>query len=91
MIKIFLLQKKNNYLLKLAEKLKSEIIHHNNYIGGRYSVLSEVGMVPAELMGLKSKNFKDLNNLIKNKKFTNALISNVNSILSLSKKKNLIP
>ena len=39
--------------------------------------------------GLKSKNFKDLNNLIKNKKFTNALISNVNSILSLSKK-NLI-
>ena len=84
---IFITEKKNNYLLKLAEKLKSEIIHHNNYIGGRYSVLSEVGMVPAELMGLKSKNFKDLNNLIKNKKFTNALISNVNSILSLSKKK----
>ena len=84
---IFITEKKNNYLLKLAEKLKSEIIHHNNYIGGRYSVLSEVGMVPAELMGLKPENFKNLNNLVKNKKFTNTLINNVNSILSLSKKK----
>ena len=84
---IFITEKKNNYLLKLAQNLKSEIIHHNNYIGGRYSVLSEVGMVPAELMGLKPENFKNLNNLVKNKKFTNTLINNVNSILSLSKKK----
>jgi glucose-6-phosphate isomerase len=47
--------------------LKAEIIDHNNYIGGRYSVLSEVGMLPAELMGLNSKNLRQLNNLIKNK------------------------
>ena len=32
--------------------MKSEIVHHNNFIGGRYSVLSEVGMLPAELMDL---------------------------------------
>jgi len=51
----------------LAEKLKAEIVHHNNFIGGRYSVLSEVGMLPAELMGLNSAKFKQLNNLIKNK------------------------
>ena len=57
----------------MAQKLKAEIIHHNNYIGGRYSVLSEVGMLPAELMGLNDKKFKQLNNLIKNKKFINSL------------------
>ncbi len=47
---IFVTENKKNYLSLLAEKLKAEIIHHNNFIGGRYSVLSEVGMLPAELM-----------------------------------------
>ena len=55
---IFITENKPNYLNILAKKLKSEIIHHNNYIGGRYSVLSEVGMLPAELMGLNPKNLK---------------------------------
>ena len=36
-------------------------------------------MLPAELMGLKSSNFRQLNNLVKNKKFINSLISNVSS------------
>ena len=78
---IFITENKNSYLYGLAEKLKSDIIHHNNFIGGRYSVLSEVGMLPAELMGLKSSNFRQLNNLIKNKKFINSLILNVSSTL----------
>ena len=78
-MKIYLLQKTKNSLFLLAEKLKSEIIHHNNYIGGRYSVLSEVGMLPAELMGLKTSQFKQFNLLIKNKKFINSLILNVNA------------
>ena len=84
---IFITENKDSYLFSLAEKLKSDIIHHNNYIGGRYSVLSEVGMLPAELMGLKASNFRQLNNLIKNKKFINSLISNVSSILYFIKKK----
>ena len=84
---IFITEKKNSFLHILANKLKAEIIHHNNYIGGRYSVLSEVGMVPSELMGLNSSKFKQLNNLIKNKKFMNNLVSNVESILYFSKKK----
>ena len=71
----------------MAQKLKSEIVHHNNFIGGRYSVLSEVGMLPAELMGLNTAKFKQLNNLIKNKKFINALIINVNNTLHFLKKK----
>ena len=78
---IFITENKKNYLYILAQKLKAEIIHHNNFIGGRYSVLSEVGMLPAELMGLKINKFKQLNSLIKNKKFLNALISNVSSTL----------
>ena len=84
---IFITESKNSYLLNLAKKLKSDIIHHNNYIGGRYSVLSEVGMLPAELMGLKASNFRQLNNLIKNKRFINSLISNVSSTLYFIKKK----
>ena len=84
---IFITENKNSYLLNLAKKLKSDIIHHNNYIGGRYSVLSEVGMLPAELMGLKVSNFRQLNNLIKNKRFINSLISNVSSTLYFIKKK----
>ena len=84
---IFITENKKNYLNLLAEKLKAEIIHHNNFIGGRYSVLSEVGMLPAELMGLKSQSFKQFNLLIKNKNFLNALIDNVSSILFFIKRK----
>ena len=84
---IFITENKKNYLYLLAEKLKAEIIHHNNFIGGRYSVLSEVGMLPVELMGLKSQNFKQFNLLIKNKNFLNALIENVSSILFFIKRK----
>ena len=85
----FITEDKKNYLSLIAEKLKAEIIHHNNFIGGRYSVLSEVGMLPAELMGLNEKNFKQLNNLIKNKRFIKLLISNVGSIFNFKKKKKI--
>ena len=84
---IFITENRKSSLHLLAEKLKSDIIHHNNFIGGRYSVLSEVGMLPAELMGLNSKKFRCLNSLIKNKKFLNTLISNVNSIIYFAKNK----
>ena len=84
---IFITENKKNYLYLLAEKLKAEIVHHNNFIGGRYSVLSEVGMLPAELMGLNTNNFRQLNTLIKNKKFVNALVSNVCSTLFFIKNK----
>ena len=86
---IFITENKKNYLRTLGEKLKADIINHNNFIGGRYSVLSEVGMLPAELMGLKSKDFRQLNSLIKNKKFLNALVQNVSSTLNFIKYKKL--
>ncbi|MDC3083841.1 glucose-6-phosphate isomerase [Candidatus Pelagibacter sp.] len=83
---IFITENKKNYLYLLAQKLKADIVHHNNYIGGRYSVLSEVGMLPAELMGLDSKKFRQFNNLIKNRRYLNTLISNVSSTLYFIKK-----
>ena len=84
---IFITENKNNYLRKIAEKIKCEIIEHKNYIGGRYSVLSEVGMLPAELMGLNEKKFKQFNYLINNKIFINNLIKNVEGILECIKKR----
>ena len=84
---IFITENKDNYLISLAKKLKSEVVFHNNYIGGRFSVLSEVGMLPAELMGLSQSKFKQFNNLVKNKQFNDALISNVSAILNFVYKK----
>ena len=81
--KLFITENKKSYLMDLALKLKSEIIEHRNFVGGRYSVLSEVGMLPAELMGLKSKNFKKFDSLIKNKNFTSTLTNNVNMMYQL--------
>ena len=83
---IFLTENKQNYLTDLANKLKAEVVHHNNFIGGRYSVLSEVGMLPAELMGYKAEKFRRLNFLIKNRYFVNSLIQNVSNILKLVNK-----
>ena len=82
---IIITEAKNNYLTNLAVKLRAEIFEHKNYIGGRYSVLSEVGMLPAELMNLNEKNFKQFNNLIKNKTFVSNLINNVSTTLNLIK------
>ena len=83
---IILCENKKNFLKLLANKLKAEIFEHKNYIGGRYSVLSEVGMLPAELMGLNEKKFKRFNYLINNKYFINSLIENVISINNYIKK-----
>ena len=78
--KLFITENKKSYLMDLALKLKSEIIEHRNFVGGRYSALSEVGMLPAELLGLKSEKFKKFDNLIKNKNFMNTIINNVDTM-----------
>jgi glucose-6-phosphate isomerase len=81
---IFITEDRKSYLLEIAHKLKSEVIHHNNFIGGRYSVLSEVGMLPAQLMGFKPEKFRRLNKLVENKYFINSLIQNVSNIYYLT-------
>ena len=84
---IFLTENTNNYLRNLALKLKAEIVDHNNFIGGRFSVLSEVGMLPASLAGLNDRKFKRFNSLIKNKKFLNSLLISVSNIFYFTQKK----
>ncbi len=83
--KLYITENNNNYLRNTALRLKKEIIEHKNFIGGRYSVLSEVGMLPAELMGLNSNKFKRFNKLVSNRDFINSLLTNVNMLYRLVK------
>ena len=55
---IIITEEKNNLLNSFAKNKKILHIKHKNYIGGRYSVLSEVGMIPAYFMGLKIESFR---------------------------------
>jgi glucose-6-phosphate isomerase len=49
---ILISEKKNNALFSLSKKLNLFYIEHKQYVGGRFSVLSEVGIIPAYLMDL---------------------------------------
>jgi glucose-6-phosphate isomerase len=80
---VFITEVVDNSLIDLAKKYGAEVIQHKSFIGGRYSVLSEAGMFPAALMGLKIDRFKNLNKLIKNKSFVFNLINNTASIYTL--------
>ena len=71
---IIITENKNNALNNFAKRFKILQIHHKNYIGGRYSVLSEVGMLPAIIMGL------NINKLRKN--LINNFKSNLKNVLS---------
>ena len=79
---IIITENNKNYLRNVAQKLSIEIADHKNFIGGRYSVLSEAGMLPAELMGLNPRKFKTYNKLINNKNFLNQLYGNVSFTLN---------
>tara|TARA_E500000331_G_scaffold157464_1_gene152727 strand:- start:385 stop:1563 length:1179 start_codon:yes stop_codon:yes gene_type:complete len=84
---LIITENKKNYLNMIASDLKSEVIEHKNFIGGRYSVLSEVGMIPAELMGLNINKFKNINKLIKSKSFNRSLVDSVERTIRLIKNK----
>ena len=81
---IFITEIKDSALINIASKLKADIIEHKNFISGRYSLFSEVGMFPAKLMGLKIDKFRNLKKLINNKNFTSTLINNVATIYTLN-------
>ena len=86
---IILSENRDNFLRKIAIKNKYFFVNHNKLIGGRYSVLSNVGMLPAYLMDLKIKYFKkNLTKFINNKKF---LLKSFNLIKKFKlKKKNIL-
>jgi glucose-6-phosphate isomerase len=77
----------DNALMAIANKYNAEIIEHKEFIGGRYSILSETGMFPAALMNLNLMKFKNLKRLIKNKNFVSSLIKNVAGIYTLNSKR----
>ena len=54
---VIISEKNNNALQFFSKKKGFQFIKHNNSIGGRYSVFSEVGMFPSYLMGLKLNSF----------------------------------
>ena len=82
---IFITEMKDNVLNDIAVKFNAEVIEHKNFIGGRYSVMSEVGMFPAALMGLDIKKFRNLEKLIHDKNFVTSLTQNVAGIYTLNK------
>jgi len=86
---IILSENRDNFLRKIAIKNKYFFVNHNKLVGGRYSVLSNVGMLPAYLMDLKIKYFKkNLTKFINNKKF---LLKSFNLIKKFKlKKKNIL-
>ena len=49
---ILISEKKNNIIFSLSKKLNLFHVEHKQFIGGRYSVLTETGLLPAYLMGL---------------------------------------
>ena len=57
---IIITEIKSSALSFIADKFGAEVIEHNNFISGRYSVLSEAGMLPAMLMNLKIERFKNI-------------------------------
>jgi len=83
---IIITEFKDSSLMNIGLKYNAEIMEHKDFIGGRYSVLSETSMLPAALMGLSLKEFKNLKQLIKNKNFVSSLVQNVASIYTLYKK-----
>ena len=90
---ILISEKKNNLLYLLSKKYNLFYIEHNEHIGGRYSVLSEVGIIPAFLMGinifkLRSKILDYLNN--SNKSFLKDNVLKISNLMSSKKFNNLI-
>ena len=89
---IIITEKKNNFLYSQAKKLNLFYFQHKNFIGGRYSVLSEVGIIPAYLMGvnilkLRSNILKAFKN---NKIQLKENSKNLASLLKTKKSNNLI-
>ncbi len=85
---IIISEEKNNILFNFSKNKDFYFVRHHPNIGGRYSVFSDVGMLPAYLMGLEPANFKkSIPKLLKNKKL---LSENVKKLLKMKIEKNKI-
>ena len=73
---IIISENKNNTLFSLAKRFNLEFIEHNSFVGGRYSVLSEVGIIPTYLTGLNTLKLRSKINSYLNKNSKNPLKEN---------------
>ena len=55
----FLTENKESPLTKLAQKFNIQVIEHDKNIGGRFSYLSNVGLIPAYFAGLNIANIRN--------------------------------
>ena len=55
----FLTENKESPLTKLAQKFNIQVIEHDKNIGGRFSYLSNVGLIPACFAGLNIANIRN--------------------------------
>ncbi len=55
---IIISENKNNLLFNLSKKFNLFYVEHKKFIGGRFSVLSEVGIIPAYIMGVDIINLR---------------------------------
>ena len=90
---ILITEKKNNLLFSLSKKQNLFYVEHKPYVGGRYSIFSEVGILPAFLMGininkLRSKILECLKK--KNTKFLKESCIKLVSLINSKKYNNLI-
>ena len=90
---IIITQKKNNSLYALANKLNLFYIEHKSHIGGRFSVHSEVGVIPALLMGINIKKLRaEVDSYLsdKNKKVLQESAIKLANLINSKKVSNLI-
>ncbi len=90
---VIIISEKKNTLFSICKKLNLFHIEHKSFIGGRYSVLSEVGVVPAFLMGINTKKLRSkILNFLKGKpqSFLKDSTTKLAGILRSEKLNNLI-
>ena len=90
---VIISEKKNNYLFSISKKMNLFYVEHKNSVGGRYSVLSEVGIIPSYLFGLNIKKLRNnLSNCLfgKDEYFLKSRSINLAMLLNKKKYKNLV-
>ena len=90
---IIISEKKNNFLFLISKKYNLFYVEHRKHIGGRYSVLSEVGLLPGYLMGINILKLRsNIQACLKNRErvFFKKNILKISNLLATKKLRNLI-
>ena len=90
---IIISEKKNNFLFLISKKYNLFYVEHRKHIGGRYSVLSEVGLLPGYLMGINILKLRsNIQACLKKRErvFFKKNILKISNLLATKKLRNLI-